>query len=93
MIEEKIAKVLMEFLASNTDGGGRGGEFKVKDLVEELTTLIQQERESAVREFVGWIQGQAHEYKAAVHMPVNQAHIQVREVYELLNQFLQGQNK
>jgi len=58
MIEEKIAKVLMEFLASNTDGGGRGGEFKVKDLVEELTTLIKQEKEKAylngVNDFCDW---------------------------------------
>lgn len=89
-LNEKIEEIIKEhsyFIQNDVEN------FNMPEVIKELLSLIQQERESAVREFVGWIQGQAHEYKAAVHMPVNQAHIQVREVYELLNQFLQGQNK
>lgn len=85
-LEEKIKEIINAYQAGNEINEHSGG-------IEELTTLIQQERENAIREFVDWIQGQGHGYRVVVHMPVNQAHIQVRETYELLEQFIAERNK
>ena len=80
-IEEKISRIVDSIYdyAMHGTGGKQLADYK-----NELTTLLQQEREKAVREFVEYTKGNV----LTVRLTANELHLIYKDYRDFAEQFL-----